>query len=404
MYKKIKLTNGMCLVYEKVLSQAVSVGLWVKAGSMYEKAEENGISHFTEHMLFKGTKRRSAFELADETDYVGGQINAYTSRECTCYYIKTLSESMELSIDILSDMYYNSLFREEDIESEKKVVIEEINMYEDSPEDVSLDALCEKVWSGNPLGAQILGTEKSVLSFTRENITDYVKRRYTPENTVISVCGGFDEKKLISLCENYFSGGSRGKDASLKEPVWKSGRWIKKKDIEQTHLSIGYPAYSLSDDRIYPLAVMNNVLGGSVSGRLFRSLREKYALCYSIYSYTSLFPDAGMLGIYAGLNFSELKTAEKLIDEEIEKLITVPVSDYELEKAHNQLKCGIIMNGESISSKMAENGKMQLLKGVIHTDEETISKIESVNAKDIMHIASDIFRSDKKAVFILEKA
>lgn len=402
MYKKYTLDNGICLVCEAMpFAKTVSVGVWVRAGSMYESAEENGISHFIEHMLFKGTKRRSAYKLAEEMDFIGGQMNAYTARECTCYYTKTLPESMEISLDLLSDMYYNSLFKEEDIELERSVITEEINMYEDSPEDVALDELCGYMWQNNPLGYPVSGTVKTVGALTKKQMTDYMKRRYTPENTVISVAGCFDEKKLLELCNKYFSEKGLGEAQKPAAVEIFGGRWERVKDIEQVHLSMGFPAFDMKSESIYPLAVLNNIFGGSMSGRLFQSVREKHGLCYSIYSYTGIFPDTGMLGIYAGLNPDMLDRAERVIGEEIEKLCSIPISDYELQRARAQIKCGIIMSMESVTSVMTENGKAQLLKGSIRQDSEIIERIERVTADDVKKTAQQIFGTDKKAVFVL---
>jgi len=403
MHYTYKLKNGIRLVYEKIpFAKTVSVGIWVRAGSMYETKRENGISHFIEHMLFKGTKNRSAYKIAEEMDFVGGHMNAYTSRECTCYYSKTLSDSLELSVDMLSDMYYNSLFSPEDIEVERKVIIEEINMYEDSPEDVAIDSLTEFIWENNPLGYQIAGTEESVGGITREMMLDYMERRYTPLNTVISVAGSFDENVLVELCEKYFSKEKSSVEESVAPPEFIPGRKEREKDIEQTHLSIAYPGIKLSDDRIYEITLLNNILGASMSSRLFQSVREKHGLCYSIYSYTASFPQAGMIGIYAGLNGDELDKAEKLIDAEIKKLVRENVSEYELEKAKSQIKCSLIMSGESVSSKMSSNGKSILLMGRIRSEEETVRKINGIDQRLLRKCAEDIFSEENKAVFILK--
>lgn len=403
MYKKYILNNGMYLVCDKIpFAKTVSVGIWVRAGSMFETAEENGISHFIEHMLFKGTEKRSAARLAEEMDFVGGQMNAYTARECTCYYTKALPESLEISLDLLSDMYYNSLFREEDIELERGVIIEEINMYEDSPEDVALDSLCENMWAGSPLGYQVAGSAEIVSGLTRDRMLSYMRRHYTPANTVISVAGRFDERKLVHLCEKYFGKECGSEIIPVPQTQTHGGRWERKKDIEQAHISIGYPAFPIGSDDIYPTAVLNGIFGGSMSGRLFQSVRENRGLCYSIYSYTASFPTAGMLGIYAGLKTDSLREAEKVINEEAEKLCSENVSSYELEKTRAQLRCGIIMSRESVTSVMTENGKAQLLRGAIRTDSEIIKRVESVTAEDVRAAAKKIFESDKKAVYILK--
>jgi len=403
MYKIFDLQNGIRLVYEKMPSlQSVSIGIFVKSGSMYETEKEKGISHFIEHMLFKGTENRSAKKIAEEMDFIGGHINAYTARECTCYYTKVLSKDIALSIDILSDMYYNSLFREEDIELERGVIIEEINMYEDSPEDIALDTVCEHMWRDNPLGYIISGTEESVKGITREMMIDYLHRRYTPENTVISVAGNFDEDELISLLEKYFCKGENISTPALITPHFHSGNYERIKDIEQVHLSIAYPAYDLTSDKLYTMSIMNNILGGSMSSRLFQKIREENGLCYSIYSYTASFPQAGMLGIYTGLDEEVLDEALKMIDKEINRICTEKVSDYELSKAKSQLKCGILMSGESSGSRMSANGKSLLLLGRVRTDEEIILSSEKVTPESILESANEIFGSGQKAIFVLK--
>ncbi len=402
MYNTYYLKNGICLVYEKMpFAKSVSVGIWVKSGSMYEKPEENGISHFIEHMLFKGTKSRSARKIAEEMDFAGGHINAYTARECTCYYTKTLEENLSLSIEILSDMYYNSLFREEDIELERGVIIEEINMYNDSPEDVALDTILERMWNKNPLGYPVAGTEESVQGLTREMMLCYMARRYTPKNTVISVAGQFDEASLIDMCEEYFSANAQEGAHILAEPAFNSGRWLEEKDIEQAHLSIAYPSYNLTSGRIYSQSILNNIFGGAMSSRLFQSIRENRGLSYSIYSYTASYLQAGMLGIYAGLATDTVEEAYAMIEKEIHEICTKKVTDYEIERAKSQLKCSIIMSRESVSSRMSENGKSQILLGRVRTDDEILENIASVNAYDILEDANHIFHSGNEAVFIL---
>lgn len=403
MYNIFKLSNGIRLVYEKMPGvKSVSVGVWIKAGSMYETAEESGISHFIEHMLFKGTTTRSARDIAEETDYVGGHIDAYTSRECTCCYTKVLEENLSLSLEILSDMYYNSLFKEEDIELERGVIIEEINMYEDSPEDVALDSITERMWKGNPLGFNVAGTIESVNAITRDMMLDYMSRRYTPENTVISVAGCFDENELIALCEKYFSKTGVEVYHSLPEVIFHSGRWKEKKDIEQSHLSIAYPSYDFHSERLYSQSLLNNILGSSMSSRLFQSVRENHGLCYSIYSYTASFPHAGMFGIYAGLASESVDMAYDMIEKEIHEICTKPVSSYEIEKARSQIRCSVIMSGESMSARMNENGKSLLLLGRVRTYDEILEKIVCVTPSDILEDANYIFRSGEQAVFILE--
>ena len=402
MYKIHYLKNGMRLVYENMpYAKSVSIGIFVKSGSMYETEKEKGISHFIEHMLFKGTQKRSAKKIAEEMDYAGGHINAYTARECTCYYTKVLPEDLRLCAEILSDMYYNSLFKEEDIELERGVIIEEINMYEDSPEDIALDTVCEYMWKDNPLGYIISGSCESVRGITREMMLDYMKRRYTPENTVISVAGCLDEEILIGIFEEYFSQGENSSSVILPKPQFTGGMWSRTKDIEQAHLSIAYQSYDLSADKIYTQAVMNNILGGSMSSRLFQKLREDNGLCYSIYSYVASFPQAGMLGIYAGLADSAVDEALEMIDGEIKRICSEKVSQYELLKAQSQIKCSILMSGEGTGSRMADNGKTLLLQDKVRTGEDILKEILSVTKEDILSVANEILGQKERAIFVL---
>ncbi len=402
MYNIHYLKNGIRLVYEKMPhTKTVSVGVFVKSGSMYETEKEKGISHFIEHMLFKGTCNRSAKEIAEEMDFAGGRINAYTARECTCYYTKVLSEDLRLSAEILGDMYYNSLFREEDIELERGVIIEEINMYEDSPEDLALDSVCEHMWKDNPLGYIISGSEESVKGISREMMLDYMRCRYTPENTVISVAGAFDEEDMKSIFEEFFSQGKNAPSELLQKPEFTFGTWSRVKDIEQTHLSIAYRGLDLSSDKLYTMSVLNNILGGSMSSRLFQKVREDNGLCYSIYSYTASFPQAGMAGIYAGLSDNALCSALDMIDGEIARICSEKVSDYELKKAKSQIKCGIVMSRESVASHMAENGKSLLLTDRVRTADEILKTVLSVTEEDILSVANEILGVKERAIFIL---
>ncbi len=403
MYKIHYLKNGMRLVYEKMpYLKTVSLGIFVKSGSMYETKEENGISHFIEHMLFKGTKNRSAGRIAEEMDFIGGHINAYTAKELTCYYTKVLSKDIALSAQILSDMYYNSLFKEEDIELERGVIIEEINMYEDSPEDVALDVSHEYAWKDSSLGYPISGSVESVKGITREMLLEYMSRRYTPENTVISVAGNFCEDELISIIENYFCGGSNTILENPPAPVFNSGNFTKIKDIEQAHLSIVYPSYSIEDDRVFSASLLSGILGGSMSSRLFQKLREENGLCYSIYSYTAFYPAAGLFGIYSGLSEDSVGDAMDMIENEIKRISSEKVSDYELAKAKSQLKCSIFMGEENPASIMSGNGKTLLLFGYVRSNEYILSQSEMVTSEKILEVANEIFQSGQKTVFILK--
>lgn len=397
-----KLSNGLRLVYEKMpFAKSASIGVWVRAGSIYENKNENGISHFAEHMLFKGTLHRTAAQIACEADCIGGQLNAYTERDHTCYYTRVPAVYLPKAVEILSDMYYNSLFEKKDTELERGVIEEEINMYEDSPEELAEEKLFEMMWHDNPHGRPIAGTVKSVRGIGAEDIQAYVRRQYTSANTVLSVAGQFDKKELILLCEKYFGGGNFSEQSTVGNAQFFGGERKMTKSIEQTHISVGYEAFSFFDKRIYALSVLNSVFGGSTSGRLFRAAREESGLCYSIYSYTTLFENTGMMGIYAATSEENAYALRQKINEETEKICTEKITEDELNRAREIIKCGIVLDSELCEARMNINGKDMLFLNRLREEDEIIHGIDNVTAQDVMQCARKILDCDKKAVFIL---
>ncbi len=404
MFKKFTLKNGVRVVCEQIsYVRSVSLGIWVKTGSRNESLKNNGISHFIEHMLFKGTEKRTAEEIARTIDNIGGQLNAFTGKECTCFYSKTLDEHIDIAVDVLSDMFFNSLYSKKNIIVEKKVVIEEINMYEDSPEELVHDILSETVWDGSTIGYPILGTKKSLRGINREMILDYLKERYTPQNTVIAVVGNFDEGRLLELLDKYF-----GEWVCENEPsdtsenvTFKSNVSIRQKDTEQVHLCIGYEGIKNGDDMIYPLLAVNNIFGGGMSSRLFQKIREKRGLVYSIYSYPTAYNDAGLFTIYAGMKPEQLNEVIGLIRDETELLVKKGISQSELEKTIEQMKGNYILGLESTSSRMNSIGKSELLLGYIDTPDEILNKIKGITMDGVNKIISSIFKVDKKSVSIV---
>jgi len=394
MYKKTVLENGLRIVSEKIpYVRSVSIGVWVATGSRNETKDNNGISHFIEHMLFKGTEKRTSKEIAASIDNIGGQINAFTGKECTCYYTKTLDEHMGISMDVLSDMLFNSKLAEKDIDVERKVILEEIGMYEDSPEELVHDILSEAVWDGNSLGYPILGTRKSLDNINTESIGKYIDANYTPANTVISVAGNFDEDKLLELVKKYF-GGWKARDYKSDahaEAVFLSNEKIKEKDTEQVHLCIGYKGIKHGDEKLYSLLAINNILGGGMSSRLFQKIREEMGLVYSIYSYPSSYKNAGLFTIYAGMNPVHLEKVVGLITGEVEKIKNNGISMEELDKSKEQLKGNFILGLESTSSRMNSIGKSELLLGKIFTPDEILKKINTINMDSVMEVTRDVF-------------
>jgi len=377
--------------------RSVSIGIWVGTGSRNESQSNNGISHFIEHMLFKGTDNRSAREIADSIDSIGGQLNAFTGKECTCYYTKTLDSHADIALDVLSDMFFNSRFEEKDIEVEKKVILEEIGMYEDSPEELVHDILSETVWEDNSLGLPILGTRETLLNINKDKIKAYINERYLPQNTVIAVAGNFEEDRIIDVIKEKFGGwNASGKDSkTIEDAKFKVNSKIKVKDTEQIHICMGFEGVAHGSDELYPLLAVNNVLGGGMSSRMFQKIREEKGLVYSIYSYPSSYKNAGLFTIYAGMNAEHLEKVVELIIKEIKILLKEGLSKDELEKSKEQLKGSYILGLESTSSRMNSMGKSEVLMDRIYTPDEILKKIDAVNQESVERVIKQIFCLDK---------
>ncbi|WP_026476063.1 M16 family metallopeptidase [Alkaliphilus transvaalensis] len=406
MYKKYTLNNGLRIVTEHIpYVKSLSIGVWIETGSKNENLMNNGVSHFIEHMLFKGTTNRSAKDIADTVDGIGGQINAFTAKECTCYYLKVLDSHYQLAIDILADMIFNSKFDPNEIDKERSVILEEISMYEDSPEDVAHDLLSQTIFEDHALGYPILGTRETLLSMDRESLLSYMNEYYTPTNAVISVAGNFNEDTLLEEIKEKFEGW-KGKEAlpKLESQLDFNYKIIEKiKDIEQTHLCLGFKGVKMGKREVYPLLVVNNILGGSMSSRLFQTIREDRGLAYSVYSYPSIYKDGGMFTIYAGLNPMQLDEVSYLINQEIENLVKRGLTMAELNKAKEQLKGNYILGLESTSSRMTSIGKSELLLGKIHSPKETIQMIDDINMEEIDKIISSLFGSNDFAAAVVSK-
>ncbi|NMM65701.1 insulinase family protein [Clostridium sp. P21] len=394
MYNLFKLGNGLRVVVENIdYVNSVSVGLWVENGSRNEDKTNNGISHFIEHMFFKGTQKRTALQIAECIEDVGGQINAFTGKEATCFYIKVLDSHLELSLDVISDMLFNSKFSPEDIEKEKGVVIEEINMNEDSPEDVLSDLHSEAIWEKDSISLPILGSIDTVKSFTKDQIEKYISSHYIPENSVISISGKFDKGNIEKLVERYFGhwNSDNKKITVYSKPELQRNHLFKKKSIEQLHLSLGIPGIETGNKDIYTLLLLSNILGGGASSILFQKIREEKGFCYSIYSYVSAFNNTGVVNIYTSLNPKYAADVVCTIKEEVEKFIKFGVNEGKLVKAKEQLKGSYILGLESTSSRMFNNGKSVLFLNRINTPQDIIQKIDRIDKENLDCIMKKTF-------------
>ncbi|MDD2481857.1 MAG: pitrilysin family protein [Lutispora sp.] len=404
MYIERKLNNGIRIVAEEIkYVNSVSLGIWVKVGSRYEDVNNNGVSHFIEHMLFKGTKKRTSKEIANSIDKIGGQLNAFTAKECTCFYAKVLDTHFDIALDILADMFFNSAFSETEIEKEKGVVLEEISMYEDSPEDLVHDIFTQSVWAENPLGMPILGTEDTLKELKRKDIIDYFDINYTPENIVVSVVGNFKEKYILDEIEKFFSDYKPAKidRKIIDKPAFVPNHKHKKKDTEQAHLCMGFNGIELGNKYTYPLLVMNNIFGGAMSSRLFQKIREEKGLAYSVFSYPSSYTDCGILSIYAGMKPNQLDFVIDLINEEIREIKEKGITENELYDSKEQIKGSYILGLESTSGRMISIGKSELLLDRIYSPKEITEFIDAVTMNDINHVIDVIFNTKKMGTAII---
>ncbi len=387
MYELRTLSNGIRIVAEKIdYLKSISIGVWVGNGSRHETAEENGISHFIEHMLFKGTKNRNAEEIAAAIDGVGGQINAFTAREYTCFYTKTLDSHAELSADILSDMLFNSLFDKHDMELERRVVCEEINLYEDSPEDLVFDIASYAVWGDTPMGRNILGTRETLDKMTPEALRGYMRTHYTSANIIISVSGNYGDG-FFDMLEAYF--GSRklsGTIPAAEKAVYRPSDIVRTKDIEQVQLVLSFKGIDVMDDSVYSLLVFNNVFGTGMSCRLFQNIREKEGLVYSISAGHSSYVDAGTFDIEAGMNPENLPRVAELITNEIRRVKRDKLTRGEVERAKEQLKGSYILSCESTGARMQGAGRSLLLNKPLYTQEEVLEQIDKVDVNSTADI------------------
>ena len=400
MYIIDKLDNGIQVVMEKIdYVNSVAIGIIIRNGSIHENINNNGVSHFIEHMLFKGTKNRNAKEIAESIDNVGGQLNAFTGKEQTCFYAKVLDQHLPIAIDVLGDMLSNSLFIEEEIQKEKGVIIEEINMYLDEPEDLVYELLNELMFKNTSLEYPILGNEHSVSTLNRENMLNYFYEKYNAEDIVISLAGKFDTKETMKLLNENFNNFKKEKSKLTEELpneyIFKNNIKGIDKKIEQLNFCIGLEGTNSKSDDIHPTLVMNNIFGGSMSSRLFQSIREDKGLAYSVYSILSPMENTGIFSIYAGLKSSQLIQVVKLIKAEIEYIEKQLITKEELHMSKEQFKGNYILGTEGTFSRMFENGKSLSLLGKIESPDEVIKKIDRVNMEDIERVVKDIFNKEK---------
>ena len=398
MYQQITLPNGARLLTEEVPgARSAALGFFVGVGSRHEAPRENGAAHFIEHMLFKGTQRRSTAQLARDMDAIGGQVNAYTTKEHTCFYARSLDKHLDISLDILSDMLFHSRFAQEDVETERGVVLEEIGMYEDSPEDLVSERLAAAVYKGSPLARPILGTQATLAPMTGEWLAQWQREHYCPGALVAALAGSFTPQQVDRL-RDCLAQLEPGPVAQTKPAAYRPAATARKKAIEQNHLILAFPSLTYLDERRPQLLLLNALLGGGCSSRLFQELREKRGLCYTVYSYVSDHADAGFLGVYAALNREQEGQALDAMRALVCDLADHGPTQEELDRVREQAKANLLMGAESIQSRMSQLGASALLYGKVRETDELLAQYDAVTRQQLRELAQEIFQMDRASL------
>ncbi len=392
-----KLDNGIRVVLEEIgYVRSISFGIWVKNGTRNERPEQNGISHYIEHMMFKGTEHRTARQIAEEMDAVGGQINAYTTKEYTCYHTRVLDKHIKQALDVMCDMVLHPAFLQEEVEKERNVIMEEIDMYEDAPEELVHDCLQDDIWRESSLGMPILGTKETIAQFDAKTIRTYYENNYHTENMVISVAGNFRSEDMMALLNQYFG---QWQAKGVYQPYqtkaeYHVSRIERNKDVEQLHTCIAFRGLQREHPLKYALSVFNTIFGGGMSSHLFQKIREEQGLTYAIYSYTTAFADTGLFCIYASMNPNQAERVYQSIGREIKYLQKQGVTEKALHMTKEQMISNFIIGSESTLNRMTSAGAALLLRDNVQTMEEVIEKIEAVTLEDMASVMDLIFSND----------
>ncbi|HEY6894925.1 MAG TPA: pitrilysin family protein [Rhodanobacteraceae bacterium] len=387
------LDNGLRILTERMTQvRSISIGVWLTRGSRHESAERSGIAHFVEHMLFKGTATRTAEDIAQQIDSIGGQLDAFTAKEYASYYIKVLDEHLPLAIDILADIVRNPAFAADDVEREKKVVVEEIKMVEDTPDDLVHEIFTQGFWENHPLGRPILGTRETVESFTPELLRDYFAKAYTPRNLIVSAVGNLEHARVRDLVQEKFGSlQTSGEPLQEHAPQVVPKILIRNKELEQSHLCVGVSSYPQSHDDRYSSYVLNTLLGGSMSSRLFQNVREKRGLAYAVFSGLSAYRDAGSFTIYAGCSNEAVGEVVDLVVEEMRGVKNTAVPKAELQRAKDHLKGSLMLSLENTASRMSHIARQEIYFDRQFGLDETLQGIEKVTPDDVQRVATDLF-------------
>ncbi|NOU93380.1 insulinase family protein [Paenibacillus sp. LMG 31456] len=402
---KYTLNNGLRVIVEPIPTcRSVSFGIWVKTGSRNESREINGISHFIEHMLFKGTDKYSAKDIAELFDGIGGNVNAFTSKEYTCYYAKVLDEHLPIAVEALADMFFRSTFDPTELEKEKNVIFEEISMYEDTPDDMVHDLIAKAAFENHSLGYTIIGTEQNLTAMDSNTLRNYMKEKYSIENTVIAIAGNVDDSILALMEQHFGSFQNNGTEQTFTPPSFFSNLEYHEKKTEQNHICLSLPGLSAKDDRLYAMVLLNNAIGGGMSSRLFQEIREKRGMAYSVYSYHTSYQDGGMFTIYTGTAPKQTADVLKVTMELLSELKNQGLTASELKKGKEQMKGSLILSLESTSSRMNRLGKNELMLGRHYSMDEIIERIESVELDHIQELTQEMLATPFALAMVGQKA
>ena len=402
--RRTSLPNGLTIVSEQMPHlRSVSIGIWIKTGSRDETPEINGISHFLEHMVFKGTRNRSAEEIARHVDSIGGNLDAFTAKECVCFNIKVLDEHLPQAVDVLSDLVLGPVFAEEDIKKERGVILEEIKMDEDNPDYLVHEIFTQNFWKDQPLGKPILGTKETVRRFDRPTMVEAYGKRFRPGNMIISAAGNVDHDHFVALISKEFEKLEPGTNGFHSDRPTTHPRIMmrNKKSLEQVQICIGVPSYPISHEKRYSSYVLNTLLGGGMSSRLFQNVREKQGLVYAIFSELNPFRDTGCLAIYAGTSRDSVPKVVESVISEFKKVKDTPVDQEELDRAKAQLKGNLMLSLESSTARMSNLARQEMYYDHFFGMNEIIQRIEAIGPEDVQRVSAEFFQPGQIAVTVL---
>jgi predicted Zn-dependent peptidase len=405
-YKKTNLDNGITIVSENIETvRSIALGVWVKTGSRFEDSTENGMAHFLEHMMFKGTRKRTPLKIAQSLEMLGGNLNAFTGKEVTCFFANSLDTHLNKGVEVLADMVCNSIFPDKEISKERMVIIEEISAIKDTPEEYIFDLFHEKLFPENPLGRPILGTATIVDKFNRNGVLNFWKKFYSAQNIVIAAAGNLDHEQLLTYVNKYFAFNTSTLNREKEKAIAaKSKYYLIDQSINQAHICMGGESFPYTAEERIPLLVLNAYLGGGMSSRLFQRLREKRGLVYSVYSFVDFYSDIGIFGVYAGTDPQNVALVQELLHQELERVSQKPITNGILAKIKNQLKGNVVLGLEGTSRRMSRLAKNELYFGRYVSIDDLIHSLDRVTPEDVWKVANKIIQPEKFVTVILQSS